>query len=392
MLDAREIAFWGCSIAALYPYAGYPAILSLAARFGDANDRPAGKLAPLATAEPFTMIVPAHNEEANVSEKIRQTIPLLANPESKLLIVSDHSTDATLAAARASGHPQVLVVENAGGRGRALATNFAVGFAQTEVLIFSDVEARVPEMTVQRMLAVLAVPQVGCVNPRSSLSHNPDDEVSKAAGIYFRFENWLRVAESKLGLYATSSGQCMAIRRKLFRALPATGDVDFTTPIDVVDQGYRCLHLPDCLAFDTMPPGPEAEFRSRARMVAKNFSGTVSRWGWRNVPRHPLYTWALYSHKILRWLVPFFLVGAFLCNVTLVRQSSVYQIAMAMQCLFYLAALAGWTSSRVRKNWPIIGKIFAFVLANSAFAVGVIRAVSGNVPSYYVPTSQLAER
>jgi cellulose synthase/poly-beta-1,6-N-acetylglucosamine synthase-like glycosyltransferase len=392
MLDPIEIGFWGCSLAALYPYAGYPAILWLAGSLADPNERPADKLEPLATDEPFTMIVPAHNEEANVPEKIRLTIPLLANRESRLLIVSDYSTDSTLAVASASAHPQVLVVENAGGRGRALATNFAVAFAQTEVLVFSDVETRVPASTVQRMLAALGCSDVGCVNPRISLSHRPEDEVSQAAGIYFRFENWLRVAETKLGLFAISSGQCMAVRRKLFMALPPTGDVDFTTPIDVVDQGYRCVHLADSLAFDTMPPGPEAEFKSRARMVAKNFSGTISRWGWRNLLWHPLYSWALYSHKILRWLVPFFLGGAFLCNMALVRESGLYQIAMTIQILFFLSALAGWISRRARKNLPMVGRIFAFVLANSAFAVGVIRAMSRNVPSYYVPTGQLGKR
>jgi len=46
-------------------------------------------------------------------------------------------------------------------------------------------------------------------------------------------------------------------------------------------------------------------------VVAKKFSGIVSRWGVHKLFEHPLYTWVQYSHKILRWLVPLFYSGRY---------------------------------------------------------------------------------
>jgi cellulose synthase/poly-beta-1,6-N-acetylglucosamine synthase-like glycosyltransferase len=385
-----EAVFWICVFATLYPYTVFPTILWAGSKVAGVADRQPKSGEEDADVEPFTMVVPAHNEEINVGEKIRETIPLLEkHPQSVLLIVSDHSTDNTVAVASAIVHPQVRVLENKLGRGRALATNFAVGLARTEFLVFTDIETRVPAETIRAMIYALRRERVGCVNAEIVLSHAPEDNVSEAAGLYWRFEMALRTLETRLGLYATASGPCMASRRSLFRELPPTGDVDFTTPLDVVEQGYRCAHLAGCIAFDVMPVNASAEFKARARQVAKNFSGTLSRWGLRNALRHPLYTWALYSHKILRWLMPFFLLAAFLSNASLIGHNWIYDLTLVLQVAFYLMAVVGWFGYRKKKAWPFVEKMYAFALAHLAFFVGVLQVATGRVPAFYIPTRQI---
>src|SRR5205807_240578 len=160
---------------------------------------------------------------------------------------------------------------------------------------------------------------------------------------------WLRTAETRLNIYATGSGPCMAVRRSMFKELPPTGDVDFTTPLDVVDAGYSCAHLYGSVAHDVMPANAAGEFRVRIRMVAKNFSGTLSRWGWRNIARRPAYTWALYSHKIFRWLTPFFLLSTILSNLFLIDRGWLYDSTLALQAAFYGMAVAGWIAYRQNK-------------------------------------------
>jgi hypothetical protein len=175
----------------------------------------------------------------------------------------------------------------------------------------------------------------------------------------------------------------------LFKDLPPAGDTDFTTPLDVVDAGYRCVHMTGCFAYDVLTPDAAAEFKTRVRMVAKNFAGTIARWGWRNIFRRPLYTWALYSHKILRWLTPFFLVAAFASNALLLRQGSLYAFVFLLQVIFYLAAALGWLGYRRGRKWPILLPVYAFVLANIAFFLGVLKSLGGGAPSFFVPTHQL---
>jgi cellulose synthase/poly-beta-1,6-N-acetylglucosamine synthase-like glycosyltransferase len=382
--------FWFCVFATLYPYVVFPATLWICTTLAGAANRRREPVDALEIIEPFTIIVLAHNEEAHIERKIRESIPVIEiHPQSVLLIVSDHSSDRTVAVASAIAHSQVKVVESTFGRGRALASNFAVGLSQHEFLLFTDVETRVPPETARTMFSILRSERVGCVNAEIIYRHELHDNISEAAGFYWHFEGLLRSAETRMGLYATASGPCMAFRRSLFRELPPTGDVDFTTPLDVIDQGYRCMHLPGCVAYDVMPANAAAEFNVRARMVAKNFSGIVSRWGFRNNFEHPLYTWALYSHKILRWLVLFFLLGALLSNVALLKRHWIYDVNFVLQVAFYLMAVMGWIGYRKKKAWPFVQTAYAFVLAHLAFAVGILKIVTGSVQSYYIPTSQL---
>ena len=385
-----EIVFFIFVFAALYPYIVFPAILWVwSIVLGKADPARPAKV-EAASIPPCTIIVLAHNEEARVAAKVRESIPALeANPQNALLIVSDHSSDRTVEVASAIGHRQVQVVENRLARGRALASNFAVGLAKHEFLIFTDAETQVPAQTFSTMIATLSRKGVGCVNAEIVFRRKGDDNVSDAAGMYWRFEMALRALETQLGLYATASGPCMAVRRSLFRDLSATGDVDFTTPLDVIEQGYRCMHLSGCVAFDVMPADPAAEFKVRTRQVAKNLSGTISRWGTRNVVRHPLYSWALYSHKIMRWLVPFFLIGVFLSNLVIVNRHWIFDLTFILQIAFYLMAVAGWVGYRKKQSWRIVQTVYAFVLANAAFLVGILKAVARRVPSHYVPTGHL---
>jgi cellulose synthase/poly-beta-1,6-N-acetylglucosamine synthase-like glycosyltransferase len=390
-----EILFWFSALAAIYAYTFFPGALwvaSVVVRLGRTHSVRVAEQ-PSRNAAPFSMIVAAHNEEENIIRKIAEVVPALAlDSKNELIIVSDHSSDGTILAAESIVQPRIRVLDNAGFRGKAGATNHAVLHAQNEYLVFSDVETRVPTETITKMVAMLGRPYVGCVNAQIIFANESGDKVADAAGLYWRFEMWLRAIETSLNLYATSSGPCMAVRRSLFKELPSTGDVDFTTPLDVIEAGYACVHMADCPAFDVMPQGADVEFKVRVRMVAKNFSGTIARWGWRNVVRRPLYTWALYSHKIVRWLTPFFLLCTLSTSVLLIGRSWIYDPALALQLVFYGAAIAGWIAHRYNKAWPIVPQVYAFVLANAAFFIGVLKSLLGGAPAFYVPTRQLQNK
>ena len=151
-----EAAFWASVFGVLYPYIVYPLILLVARRIGSNRSEAAPDGDNRAAPRPFSMIVAAHNEETAIARKVAEMVPLLAaDPRSELIIVSDHSSDGTVAAAKALEHPQVRVIENPGARGRAGAHNYAVAVARNDCILFSDVDTRVPEDTVARMVRAL---------------------------------------------------------------------------------------------------------------------------------------------------------------------------------------------------------------------------------------------
>jgi cellulose synthase/poly-beta-1,6-N-acetylglucosamine synthase-like glycosyltransferase len=384
--------FWICTTLAVYPYAIYPAIVWFVTRLRPRHVRQnGGWSARLCIARPpVTHIVAAHNEEALIEQKIRDILATMQDePRSELVVVSDYSTDRTFERACAFAGERVTVAVNDQSRGKAGAHNKAVQLARNEILIFSDVETRAPKVTIDALIGALEQPEVGCANAQIVFQSEAKDSVVASADLYWRFECWLRRLETEAGVYATSSGPCMAVRKSLFRPLPPTGDTDFTTPLDVIDQGKRCVHLAEAQAFDVPPRDRRSQFRARVRMVAKNFSGTVSRWGWCNLTRHPIYSWSIYSHKVLRWLTPFFLLGALAADLASTHRGWSHQAAIGVELTFFAAACAGWCAYRFGRNWPVVGPAYALMLANAAFAIGVCKALTGRVPSFYLPTRNL---
>jgi hypothetical protein len=85
---------------------------------------------------------------------------------------------------------------------------------------------------------------------------------------------------------------------------------------------------------------------------------------------------AFFSHKVLRWFLPFFLVGLILSNLFLLGREP-YTLALACQASFYSAALIGLTFHGKNPVVKIATLCYYLVAIHLAFAVGLIRLLSG---------------
>jgi len=302
--------------------------------------------------------------------------------------VSDGSTDDTVLQVKefASRHPTIAVttLELAPQQGRASAHNAAVASTTADIVIFTDAETEFTRGFLRSLCAEFEDSRVGFATGELRFRNETLGNTARSAGMYWRLERHIRALESALGILAVGSGACCAVRRELFRPIPLTGDVDFTTPIDVILQGLRCVHCADAVALETLPDTPTREFRTRVRMTAKNFYGTLSRLGWKGVFQRPFHTLGLLSHKIGRWLTPFFLITLLLTNIVLAPTTTYFALALLVQVLFYGAALAGFLGVK----HALAMHAYSFVLVNVGFALGVLKALVGSVPGRYVPVRQ----
>jgi len=222
------------------------------------------------------------------------------------------------------------------------------------------------------MIDAFADPAAGLVTAKVHFG-DPADAVAKGQGFYWRFEFFLRQLESDLGILATASGCAFAVRRSLFRALPICYGDDCIAPLDVRLQGHRVIQEPTALVFDTMPQGIDGELRARVRMTARNWSGTWARPALLNPLQFPLTALGLISHKLLRWLTPFFLAAAFVSNALLALAGRGV-ILWWMQVAFYLSAFIGWELTRKHRPAWVFGYSFSFCLANVGFLLGMVKA------------------
>ena len=97
--------------------------------------------------------------------------------------------------------------------------------------------------------------------------------------------------------------------------------------------------------------------------------------------RYGFFAFQLLSHKVMRYLVPEFLLGTFFLSLALARSDSswagLYGWLFAAQVALYFAALLGWLSLRFNIPAPFLHIPFYFVISNLAALWGFLRVPAG---------------
>jgi cellulose synthase/poly-beta-1,6-N-acetylglucosamine synthase-like glycosyltransferase len=374
--------FWLCTFLIAYTYFLYPMFLFVAYAWsqiwrdwrylkwrGDRRcPRPAVQELPL-----ITMVVPAYNEESHLPDKL-SNLQQLDYPQEKLevIFVSDGSTDRTnqiLENLTASNVRAIFLRQR---HGKPLALNQAVMAAQHEILVFSDAATLFAPDALQKLIRHFSQSGVGAVC--GALKFRGSPESKQTEGVYWGYESMLRLMESRLGATLTASGAIYALRRECYRPLPADSVIeDFVIPMNARKLGYRVLYDPEAIGMEFAAESIKGEFRRRVRLAIGSF---------RNLPeflRVPLPRFtriAFFSHKVLRWMVPFLLIGVLLSNAFLLRELP-YRITAVSQLLFYLWAALGLVLHQQMQKLRF-GLVGYFLLAmNLAFLVGFIQFLSG---------------
>ncbi|MBU1748401.1 MAG: hypothetical protein KKA73_11990, partial [Chloroflexi bacterium] len=156
-------------------------------------------------------------------------------------------------------------------------------------------------------------------------------------------------------------------------------------PMQAAIKGYRTVYEPQAISSERLfQVSPRDMLKTRARTTTLDTRGVFLCRAILNPFRYPLYAWGLVSHKLLRWLVPYFLIALFAVNLLLLDQPF-YCLALALQIAFYALAAAGTLWQRQGKPPRILGIPFSFCLVNLAALVGVARFVMGRQAGRWKP-------
>lgn len=350
------VIFW-LSIAVLaYTFVGYSALMGWLAR--------RRKLTPHVLPDDppgVCVVVVAHNEEARIGPRLDNLLAADYPPEKlRVLLVSDGSTDDTVARARACDPRRVSVHASPTRAGKAAGLNAALAQATGEIIVFTDARQRFAPDAIARLAAHFADPHIGAVSGALEI-----EAASSAAGAgvdaYWRMEKALRSAESRVDSCIGCTGAIYAIRRALFTPIPADTLLDdVVIPMHIAATGARVIHDSAALAFDPQTLEPAREQRRKQRTLAGNFQMLFRHPGWLLPWRHRLW-WQLLSHKYLRLAAPLFLVTAFAANLALAAQPA-YRAILAGQVLFYATAALGLTLRS--RRWRVLSLPAGFVFLN----------------------------
>ena len=358
--------FWLSALAVTWTYLGYPLFIRWLAR---RRPRP-HRQTPL---EPtVTFIIPALNEEAVITAKLENLLSLDYPPALReIIVIADGSTDRTVELVQAYAGQGIQLLFQPERRGKIAAMNRAVPAAQGEILIFSDANTFMEPGSVRALVRNFADPQVACVSGEKRI--RPAAQLqAEGESAYWRYESALKRADSQVSTAIGALGEFFAIRRTLYRPLAEDSIIeDFVLSMQLVMEGWRVVYEPAAITWETASPTVRGEWRRRTRMAAGGFQALGRLRGLLS-PRYGLVGFQYFSHKVLRWLAPLFMLLA-LGTAAVLTRWPFYRLCWWGQVGFYaLAGLGGLLEILgVRSKWLRIP--FYFCFTNATALAGLIR-------------------
>lgn len=373
-----EVTFWISVTLILYTYFGYPAFLYLLSAFKSYPVR-RGPIQPR-----ITVIITAHNEERRIRGKIENTLELDYPIEKREIIVaSDGSTDETNEIICEYKERGVILVAPSERKGKEYAQWQAIQVATGEILIFSDVATILEEDALLHIVSNFSDPTVGCVSSEDKILTGT--ETTAGEGFYIKYEMLLRQLESRVNSLVGLSGSFFAGRRSICQEWSTVLASDFVSVIHAVNKGYRAVTDPKSIGFYKTARSEREEFQRKVRTVVRGISVVMNHLEILNPFKYGFFSIQAISHKLLRWLVPLFMISAFVSNIFLVANYSLYKWLFAGQVVFYSLAVMGLLVKKF--NQGILFKVPAFfTLVNISIAVAWIKYLSGHRAIQWQPS------
>jgi cellulose synthase/poly-beta-1,6-N-acetylglucosamine synthase-like glycosyltransferase len=267
----------------------------------------------------------------------------------------------------------------------------AVEAAQGEVILFSDATTLYQPDVLRVMLPNFADESVGCVAGRLVYVDPSGSSVGEGARSYWNYETFLKRHESRVCSLIGASGCLYAVRRSAYVPMYPEACSDFLIATKMVEQGLRAVYEPAAVCTEETNKRTDKEMRMRVRIIAQTFTDLWRHRAMMNPFKSGFYAVQLLSHKVLRYLVPIFLLIIFFSSLALCARSLFYALAALAQLSFYALAGISWLLERGggRRN-RLLALPQYFVLANLASLVAFYKFLSGERYARWEPIREPA--
>ena len=370
----------------IYSYALYPALLWIVSKV---RRRHGVRATEPAEWPRVTITLPAYNAQ----ETLRPVLEALVRTDypadrRQILVVSDGSTDGTDDLVREYASQGVELLRIEGRLGKTEIENRAFASIRGEIVVNTDASVTIDPKAVKKLVAALGDPDVGVASARdiSVASVGAKGHASEAA--YVGYEMWIRDLETAAEGIIGSSGCLYAVRAPLHRReLQGHLSRDFSSALWARLNGARAVSVRDAICFVPRAANMRIEFRRKIRTMSRGIQTLFYHGQLLDPFRYGLFAWFLWSHKLVRWLVPMALVTGAIAVVVLSRAGLVAVVAGLV-----LAAVGWWWPQNGRA--PKLASLAAYFVSGSvAGLVAWKRALMREGAAVWEPTPRaLADR
>lgn len=219
----------------------------------------------------ISILIPVHNEEKSLVAKLKNVKSVSYPKESiEVLVADDASEDRTLARVEKfiKNNPElnIKVIKQNPRVGKSAVLNKALAISSNPIAVVSDVDTQWPHDILQKALPYLSNPKVGAITGRG-INRNIDESwVTKAENTYLHFASLLRLGESKIHSTIRFEGGFCAYKKNAFEKFDCeTGSDDSGTALEVVQNNYRTILVPEAVFYTNFPTSLVAKLKIKAR-------------------------------------------------------------------------------------------------------------------------------
>lgn len=339
-----KFIFWFSCLLVVYPYFIYPLILKAIGLLMNGR-RHHGEWRE----KKMSLIISAYNEEDVIEEKITNSLSLdYPKHLLEVIVVSDGSTDSTVEKAGRFSEQGVAVHHYEGRIGKTACLNKTVYAASGDIIVFTDANSSFDKNALRELVRHFADDDIGFVT--GGTRYVSEDGGTDAVGFYTRLEQKIKEMETRTGSCVGADGAIFAIRKELYRPLSPADINDLVIPFKVVMQGYSGVYAPDAVCTEPTAGSALGEFNRQVRISNRTIRAIFNHLVLLNPVKYGLFSFELFSHKLLRLLVPPFMVTALAANLLLIFEGKTYGIMLLGQLAFYLLA---WLKYKGHDAWPL---------------------------------------
>ncbi len=329
-----------------YAYFGYPAALWL---YRALRRRPTrADAATRSDADPaewprISITLPAYNAERTLRPVLEGLVRVdYPRDRRQILVVSDGSTDGTDELVREFAAQGVELLRIEGRLGKTEIENRAMDALTGEIIINTDASVTVHPGAIKALVRALRDPQVGVASGRDISVASVGETGSGGEAAYVGYEMWIRELETDVDAIVGSSGCLYAIRAPLHRRkLPGHLSRDFSSALWAKLNGVRAVSVNDAICYVPRAASMRIEYRRKIRTMSRGIQTLFFHGALLNPARSGLFAWLLWSHKLIRWLVPWALaVGA---------------VAIVLLAVVSLGTGDDWRDLRSLAAWTLLG-------------------------------------
>jgi biofilm PGA synthesis N-glycosyltransferase PgaC len=327
-----------------------------------------------------SVIIAAYNEEEFIRDCI---ISVLESdyPNEKINVIagSDGSNDNTYEImSELSEKYNNLTVFNFERSGKNRVLNQLCKNINSELILYMDADIRLDSNTLKKAVSYFHNDKIGAVicGMNSEDLKSNDDAGKEGESYYQKYEDLLRINETKLGTTVASLGAFYGIRAKNYKPLPDYAVLDDLMPlINTAIKGENIIYLHNNRVREVRPKSGSDEFLRKIRISAAGFA---TLWHFRySIDRlFNKYGFFMLSHKLLRWSIPLLLLTAIVSSF-FISSHFTRNIFLLSEILLFLFAVVGYIFEKVNINIKLFRFAMIFLSINISFFIGFLRFIVG---------------